>query len=56
MFFSFTKNTWMGDSGALCHITNDDTGLLDIIDINELIQRGSVIMPAMKKGELYVNI
>ena len=25
-FFSFTKNTWIGDLGASCHITNDDTG------------------------------
>ena len=32
--YSFTRNTWIGHSGALCHITNDDTGLYDITDID----------------------
>ena len=36
-FLSFTKNTWIVDSGALCHIMKDDTSLFDIIDINESI-------------------
>ena len=51
-FFSFTKNTWIGDSGASCHITNNDTGLYDITDINKSIQGSSSIMPVMKKGKL----
>ena len=34
-FFSFMKNTWIGDSGTLCHIVKDDAGLYDITDINE---------------------
>ena len=34
----FTKNTWIGDSRALCHTTNNDTNLFNIININELIQ------------------
>ena len=51
-FFLFTKNTWIGDSGELCHITNDKTGLYDIINIDESIQGSSSIMPAMKKGKL----
>ena len=55
-FFLFTKNTWIGDSGALCHIMNNDTGLFEIINISKLIQRSSGIMPAMKKGKLYVNV
>ena len=25
-FHLFTKKTWIGDSGALCHVTNNDTG------------------------------
>ena len=55
-FFSFTKNTWIGDLGASCHITNDDTGLYNINDINELIQGSSSIMPATKKGKLQVKV
>ena len=41
---------WIGDSGALCHIMKDNTSLSDVIDINELIQGSSGIMPNMKKG------
>ena len=55
-FFSFTKNSWIGDSGALFHIMNDDTSLFNVIDINELIQGSSRNKPATKKGKLCVNI
>ena len=55
-FFLFTKNTWFGYSGASCHITNDDTDLYDITDINESIQGSSSIMPATKKGKLQVKV
>ena len=55
-FFSFMKNTWIGDSGASCHITNNDTGLYDVMDINESIQGSSGIMPATKKGKLQVKV
>ena len=34
---SFTENTWYGDSGASCHITNDNTDMYDVNDIHELI-------------------
>ena len=51
-FFSFTNNTWIGDSGASCHITNDNTGLYDISDIDKLIQGSSGILLAAKKGKL----
>ena len=51
-FFSFTKNTWIGDLMASCHITKDDSGLYDIANINELIQGSSGIMPATKKSKL----
>ena len=27
--------TWLCDSGATCHLTNDPTGVYDIIEINE---------------------
>ena len=55
-FSPFTKNTWIGDPGALCHITNNYTILFDVIDINKLIQGSSGIMPAAKKDKLHVNI
>ena len=45
-FHSFMKNTWIGDSGASCHITNDESGMYDIINIDELIQGSSSIMLA----------
>ena len=34
-FLLFTKNTWIVDSDASYHITNDDTGLYDITNIHE---------------------
>ena len=49
------KNTWIGDSGASCHITNDDTGLYDITNINESIQGSFGVMPATEKGKLQVK-
>ena len=53
-FFSFMKNTWIGDLGASCHITNNDDGMYDIININKSIQGSSGIMLATKKGKLQV--
>ena len=50
-FFLFMKNTWIGDSGASCHITNDNKGMYEVIDMDESIQGSSSIMPAMKKGK-----
>ena len=49
--FYLFKNTWIGDFDALCHITNDDTYLLNIIDIDKLIQGSSNIIPAIKMGK-----
>ena len=36
-FHSFTKNTWIGNSGASCHTTIDDTVLYDITEINKSV-------------------
>ena len=47
--FLFTKNLWIGYSGASCHTINNDTGLFYIININELIQGSARIMPATKR-------
>ena len=55
-FFSFMKNTWIRDSGASCHITNDNKGMYDVININESIQGSSGITPASKKGKLQVMV
>ena len=46
--FLFTRNTWIGDYDASCHITNDNTSLFDIIDIDELIQGSSGNISATK--------
>ena len=54
--FLFTMNTWIRDSAASCPITNDDTGLYDVANINESIQGSYSIMPAMKKGKLQVKV
>ena len=55
-FHSFTRNTWIGDSGASCHITNNKSGMYDVIDIEESIQGSSGIMPATKKDKLQVTV
>ena len=55
-FYSFTKNIWIGDLGASCHITNNKTGMYDITNINKSIQGSSNIMPATKNGKLHVNV
>ena len=52
----FMKTNWIGDSGALCHIMNCDTGLFDVTDINKLIQGSSRSMLAIKKGMHFTNV
>ena len=36
-FFTFTKDTWVADSGPSSHITNNDRGLKDVNIINDPI-------------------
>ena len=55
-FHSLTKNTWISDSGASCHITNDEKGMFDVTKINESIQGSSSTMSATKKGKLWVTV
>ena len=43
-FFLFTKNIWIGDSSPSCHITNDNNGMYDVINIDESIQGSSGII------------
>ena len=55
-FHSFTKSTWIGDYGALCHITNDDAGLNDVTKINELVQGSAGNTSITKKGKLHMKV
>ena len=55
-FYSFIKNSWIGDSGVSCHITNNDNSLFSMTKISDSIQRSSCIMLAMKKRMLWVNV
>ena len=36
-FDKFTKNSWIGNLGASCHITNNGTELYYVTNINELV-------------------
>jgi len=38
---SFTKNIWIGDIGASCHLTNSLEGMFDMVDIQEEIEGSS---------------
>ena len=51
-FYSFTKNIWIRNFGASCHITNNDTGLCDITDINKLVQGSLGNISAAEKGKV----
>ena len=37
----FTKNTWIGDTGATSHMVNSDKGMTDVKIINEHIKMGN---------------
>ena len=52
MFYLFTKNMQMGNLGASCDITNNDTGLFDVNEINESVQESSGDTFATKEGKL----
>ena len=49
---STKMNMWISDLGALCHITNDDSGMYDVTDINELVEDSSGSMPITKEANL----
>ena len=53
----FTSNTWIGDTGATSHMTNNDKGLTNVQVINQRIKMGnSKHMMATKKGTLPCTI
>ena len=55
-FFLFTKNTWIRDSGTLCHTTNNDKGLYDVTNIYKLVQGSSGRMATTEKGKLHMKV
>ena len=53
----FTKNTWIGDTGATSHMTNSSEGLQEVTTINEQIKMGNAkYMTATKRGKLPCTI
>ena len=40
-FSAFTKNTWIGDTRAFSHITNNDDGMFDLKTVNETVHKNS---------------
>ena len=53
----FSKNIWIGDSGASCHYCNCDQGLFDVKDVSERITVGNgKTMEATKIGSLRCNV
>ena len=55
-FISFMKTTWIGDLGASRHNANNDTGLYNITNINELVQGSLGSMSITKKGKLHMKV
>lgn len=50
-------NIWLGDSGASCHMTNDDSGMFDFKTINDNIKIGNGrMLKATKIGKKKVII
>ena len=55
-FHLFTKNKWIEDSGASCHITKDETSLFDVTEINKSVQGSLGSIPVTKNRKLHMNI
>jgi hypothetical protein len=52
-----TKDTWIGDTGASCHMTNDDTGMYEVKTIDDEITVGNgKPMKATKIGKIKMEI
>ncbi len=53
---TMTAKTWIADSGASSHITNDDTGLYDVQEVKEPVKIGDgKTVYATKIGKLNVT-
>ena len=55
-FFTFTKNTWIGDFYTSSHIFHDGSGLYDAIDINQSVQSSLRSMFVTKKCKLCIKL
>ena len=55
-FYSFTKITWIGVTGASYQIANNDISMFDITDIDESTQGSSGSMPTTEKSKLHANV
>ena len=55
-FHLLTKNMKISDLDASCHITNYDTGLYDIIEINKSVKGSLGNMFATKKDKLHMKV
>ena len=55
-FFTFTKETWVADSGASSLITNYDSSLEDVKIINDIINgtTGTIISMKQRKKKMHV--
>ena len=49
LFFIFTKHTWIDDLGTFCHVSNNNTAIYDITDIDESMQGGTGNVKATKR-------
>ena len=56
IFFAFTKNKCIGDTGTICLVTNNDDDMFDIKIINKTVQQSSGTMKAIKLGKKKVQI
>ena len=53
---TFTKNTWIRDSGAMCHFTNNNSSMYDVVHIAETISGVSGEVQATKIGKIQALI
>ena len=55
-YHTFNKNSWIGDTGASCFITYDDTNMYDVTKINEKIVGISGNVTATKMGKILGHV
>ena len=56
MKYMIGSDTFFGESGLLCYITNNDTSMYNVTDIDESMQGSPSTMPAIKKGKQHVDV
>ena len=56
-FYTFTKNSLIGNLGVSCHITNDETGLYNVSNIDKLVSKsmGSVSITNKEKAVHFMD-